>query len=423
MNSDEPVYETEQARLKKPHVLYSIINEKTAAGLDALLCSEQAAMASTLEYLSLNRVILGNGAFCLIAVKVNYLPENNQFENLLDANGSFAEMLEEELERRTIYYLVPLRGMVLCIISMPEYSEPSARIKAKGDSILQYCSSAQSNFINQTGIDVLISVSPICFGVDSLAGTFQRTVDNLHYHRFFGKKCGLFAPREALPPRNIALSYELEQTCITAEALLKGQDYVAFCSCLHKRIHILSEQNPCALGIFFAHCYQFLETLCCRLVQAGMADSSLLKQTDLYWTIYRTETHAELLSEIDNLLNQLTFSYQNKWNALDRTRITQMKKYIVQHIADPSLSVSALAEQFGLSQPSFSAYFKKQTGSSPLDYLNQLRVKMVCELLNEKKTLAEISKLAGFGSVTTMHRVFKQNVGITPAHLRNGGQI
>lgn len=114
-------------RRKRPNALYSINNQKTVAGLDALLHAEQNELEDLSEFLSLNRVILGNGGFGLLAAKVQYFPECG-IETHMDANGAFAERLEERLVQKAIYYMLPIRGLLLCLVAMPQYRQNSRKL-------------------------------------------------------------------------------------------------------------------------------------------------------------------------------------------------------------------------------------------------------------------------------------------------------
>ena len=82
------------------------------------------------------------------------------------------------------------------------------------------------------------------------------------------------------------------------------------------------------------------------------------------------------------------------------------------------ISVATLAAEIGLDRSYFSTLFKSQTGTSPHEYLTQLRVKKAASLLRESAySVSEISEAVGFDS-GNFSRSFKQIVGMTPLEYR-----
>ncbi|WP_414712767.1 helix-turn-helix domain-containing protein [Sphingobacterium sp. UBA5980] len=71
-----------------------------------------------------------------------------------------------------------------------------------------------------------------------------------------------------------------------------------------------------------------------------------------------------------------------------------------------------------LTTVAFCRYFKKYTGITFINYLNQVRIQKACRMLLEKESVA-ISTVAyscGFNSITNFNRVFMKTIGITPSY-------
>lgn len=88
---------------------------------------------------------------------------------------------------------------------------------------------------------------------------------------------------------------------------------------------------------------------------------------------------------------------------------------------DPSApwSVEGLAREAGLSRTGFAQRFVQKMGLTPMQYLTSWRVQLAREALAEGRmsTLA-VAELAGYGSEAAFTRVFKKDVGMTPAAYR-----
>lgn len=96
-------------------------------------------------------------------------------------------------------------------------------------------------------------------------------------------------------------------------------------------------------------------------------------------------------------------------------------QYMRKNFCEP-LSIEALAAMHNLSPSYFRTIFKKHTGSSPIDYLIDLRVNYAAQLLlGSNLSVQEISEMTGFQSQAYFSRIFKQKLGLTPTEYRKIG--
>jgi len=86
---------------------------------------------------------------------------------------------------------------------------------------------------------------------------------------------------------------------------------------------------------------------------------------------------------------------------------------------DSDLSLQALANVSGYSRVHFVRMFKAATGSSPHNYLLNLKLERARELLkNPSISLIDIALDCGFSSHSHMSRLFHKSVGVTPSAYR-----
>jgi two-component system, response regulator YesN len=102
-----------------------------------------------------------------------------------------------------------------------------------------------------------------------------------------------------------------------------------------------------------------------------------------------------------------------------RQQAERITRYIEQHYDDEMLSLTTIAEHFGLTPPYLSTFFKKQTGMNLMDYLTRVRIDQAKKLMQDKRlTFAQIANKVGYANDIGFIRVFKKYEGTTPGKYR-----
>lgn len=82
-------------------------------------------------------------------------------------------------------------------------------------------------------------------------------------------------------------------------------------------------------------------------------------------------------------------------------------------------TLGELAEAAHLSPSRFSALFVQVVGTSPMDYLIQLRLSQAAHLLESSdKKIIEVAAECGFRNLSNFNRLFKLHIGKLPSELR-----
>ena len=89
-----------------------------------------------------------------------------------------------------------------------------------------------------------------------------------------------------------------------------------------------------------------------------------------------------------------------------------------------SLSLAALARHAGMSVSRFSCVFRAVLGSSPLEYVAQVRMREARRLLRAPGlSIAEVAYAVGFQDSNYFSRAFKQHHGMSPREFRDMARI
>ncbi len=100
--------------------------------------------------------------------------------------------------------------------------------------------------------------------------------------------------------------------------------------------------------------------------------------------------------------------------------VGQVMGLIREHLSDPALCRTMIADEVGMSKSYLSRIFKSYTGVSISDMINDLRLKAVSEqLLSTNKSIKEIIDDVGIVNHSYFTVMFKKKYGVTPSEYRN----
>lgn len=118
-------------------------------------------------------------------------------------------------------------------------------------------------------------------------------------------------------------------------------------------------------------------------------------------------------------LNAVTFSPIKE--DINQHRINKVFQY-VQSGFRHTISLQKAATLLHLSKSAFCKYFKRISGKTFSDYVNEIRIANACQLLIETdKPVSQIAFNSGFESLTYFNRVFYKKKYVTPKKFRELG--
>ncbi len=137
-----------------------------------------------------------------------------------------------------------------------------------------------------------------------------------------------------------------------------------------------------------------------------------------------------LLANFIKLLTKLTCI--KKWKLLSTEidsisisenqglRMNDIYQYTMSHSAE-NISLLQIASIAHLTVPAFCKYFKKHTQKTYIMFLNEIRINEACNKIIEGKYegISSIAYETGFNNVTSFNRVFKKITGTSPIQFRN----
>lgn len=101
------------------------------------------------------------------------------------------------------------------------------------------------------------------------------------------------------------------------------------------------------------------------------------------------------------------------------SRVNKVCRYVLRNL-DRKLTLDEVAGLVHLSLPAFSKFFKRATGKTFSDYVNEIRVSRACGFLTGSDlSVGEIAYRCGFENLAYFNRVFLRKKGTNPRAFRD----
>lgn len=181
--------------------------------------------------------------------------------------------------------------------------------------------------------------------------------------------------------------------------------------------------NPYDMGKISLNVYRCLvfdiwRTISRAAEESGSSDAAA--QYSLEEELFADVSPGRIKEKFTEQIRQICRRIQQaqKEGGRDKELSRKVQAYILEHFRDPDLNVSQIGLQFHLTPSYLSSLYKKQTGGSLLEYLNQARLAEAERLLKQGFSVTETAKQAGFRDSTYLIRVYKKKNGITPGQKK-----
>ena len=128
---------------------------------------------------------------------------------------------------------------------------------------------------------------------------------------------------------------------------------------------------------------------------------------------------SELEEYFQRFFRNMSMAFESVGFYSERDILENIKNYVDFHY-EKDLTQEFVASLFRLNRSYLSSAFKARTGTSFVDYVNQVRISHAKEMLKktDKKTY-QIAQAVGYENAKYFFRVFKKMEGITPEQYRN----
>lgn len=414
------------ARMLPQDATYTTVSSELfyAKNLGLLTHWSHVLSLRTIEEMEISGMQLGNGCFLLGLLHIVDDPSRENAGHLGLHAAAAQDLLRDTLCQQHLCHIGSVGGdlvILLCFphaasLDTPEYQET-----------ISLCQAFSVKFRTQyPSCQFLMLLSSAFQGYHNIHSHYARLQEQLSYHLFMGEfPC--FLEETPKGPDSPANPQYTDNDTMT---LLAGRMAAAIGRRQQKELASLEEETLAQLfsghGDSFAPVHFRLYVYLCALLKhlevRGIVDRRFTNRRDFFTDLTTAPSYHSFCSKFHGLILAVLRHYDAvspRASTSGAARLQQIRTYCDQNFSQPELTVSRLADLFGISQPQLSASFKRQFGESLLHYLNCRRIDAVKVLLTStNKTQADIAAQCGFASLTTMQRLFQRLEHCTPGQYR-----
>lgn len=257
-----------------------------------------------------------------------------------------------------------------------------------------------------------ISVSPKAEGMESFLPTYEEIME-YHDHKFYdGDFCMEVVEEQKQYEHLQAAELKFHDRIVNA---LDVQQYeMSLSQCKEAIAYMRAHQIvPGEVKNYFCSIIDLIEEMVKGKGIAELYPFDVLRQG-----IQEVESIMYLDLELEKILKTLIDWMKENHVSRYKKQVGAIVAYVHDHI-DQKITLDMVAQSIGLSEIHTSRIFKKETGTSVIDYVNEIKMQKAAELLkNESLKIKDVAKQIGMEDQLYFNKVFKKYYQIGPREFR-----
>lgn len=370
--------------------------------------------SDTLEFMNIQFI---SDSFIVIMVQIN--SDSNFFESSNEKEWALAKFVIENVgtemvESAFMQYFVEIETNMLAFILNFQSNMSTLSLQ---DKVRDYVSNLAKALLELCELNVVFGISDIHNSVVELRECYDEAIKALNYAVLIGVQNIVFFNELAVKQDYYYYPIEMEVRLMN---MLRVGDYPKAEEVIRTLfdINFRSRDTSLDAGRYFivdilTTFMKIINTMCAK-------DEETFLSIDSVMDIAESDSNIDIIEkEIIKLASNICIFVQKKYTSPSEKLIIEVEEYIKKNYCENWISLSVIADNFGITPQYLSNLFKKHRGENITDFISKLKVKKAKELLaNSDLTIKEISHRLGYANEMGISRIFKKYEGITPGAYR-----
>lgn len=307
-----------------------------------------------------------------------------------------------------------VKGRIIAVLNMEELPAMGLR------GIVQDTRHALEVLENEFGLTVTVAISRVYHSPMELHDAMEDAEHVFEYQQLLDEDYPI-TTYEELTYRHVPQSetsfLDLETRLL---ACVREADFGGMRMVLHELINNeFGEARP-TVDTFRFRLYGVVNTLLYLMneIRKIVGDSFVDEALDPGPRLTQAKNLEDIVTVMDDIMDKLELRTTEQQKIKVPSWVEKVHKFVRENYRDPNLTVSYIADQFGMTPTYCSKVFREQYGIRLFDFIQLRRLEAAKLLMDTDHSLKDIAEATGFSSALTMSRAFKRYDGLAPSKVR-----
>ncbi|NTV91584.1 MAG: helix-turn-helix transcriptional regulator, partial [Clostridiales bacterium] len=327
---------------------------------------------------------------------------------------------EELVGEKHAGFVTEAGGMAVCLVNLSADQGKLPDEAKTMEEMLEIANRVDGLVSSILGVQLSIAVSGLQHSVRNIEKAYSQAVQVLEYKELtgFSESAADFSMIMPAKGRNeFITTHDKEKKFYN---FVTAGDFLSAGSVLNDMITNDLTRSGNSLQLVKCRLFGILNSMINAIGEIrNSIDLEIFDELDPINRLLAAKSIVELKDEVNLIFSQINDCHKNKGDGQMYGKADEIVDYVRRNCFSPDLSISKIADVFQMSQPSVSRIFKKKTGNVIVEYIHELRVNKVKELMKSTDhSLKVIAGEVGFTNSVTLIRAFKKSEGIAPGKFR-----
>ena len=200
----------------------------------------------------------------------------------------------------------------------------------------------------------------------------------------------------------------------------RSADFTGMRKVMHELINNEFGETKPTVDTFRFRIYGVVNTLLYLMNDVrNVVGHDVINQIDPGPRLTSAQTLEEIVSTMDDIMLALEQHTSQKRSPSVPSWVHKVHDYVLENFRDPDVTVSSIADKFGLTATYCSKVYREQYNIRLFDFIQLQRLEEAKRLMHTEKSLKDIADEVGFSNALTMSRAFKRYEGAAPNRIRD----